>query len=319
MRRATLLTQVLAANLLLIAAAVIAAWIASDPGSPSTDSATVGIVLGAAVAATVGLNFSLLQRRFKPLERLVEQMENADLSGNSGTTELPPLRGPQEVRRLEHTFREMLIRLELERRQGASAALAAQERERSRVALDLHDEVNQSLTGLLLRLETLRRKAPPKLALELAETGAVAGQAMEELLTLARQLRPTTLDDLGLKAALATLADEIGRRSGVETDFVGEGDFSPVSDEIQLVTYRIAQEALSNAIQHAHAERVRVRLQRAGDGLQLQITDDGTGFDPLNGHHGLGLAGMRERALLVGGTIEIDSSPNAGTQVRLRA
>jgi two-component system sensor histidine kinase UhpB len=318
MRRGTLLTQVLVANLLLIAAAVIAAWIASDPGNPATNSA-VGIVLGTAVAATVGLNFSLLQRRFKPLDDLVVQMENADLSGSSPASELPPLRGPEEVRRLEHSFREMLIRLELERRQGASAALAAQERERSRVALDLHDEVNQSLTGLLLRLETLRRKAPPELAAELAETGAVAGQAMEELLTLARQLRPTTLDDLGLKAALATLSEEVGRRSGIDTDFDGDGDFSPVSDEIQLVTYRVAQEALSNAVQHAHAERVRVRLQRTGDGLELRISDDGSGFDAVNTNGGLGIAGMRERALLVGGKIEIDSGPNIGTQIRLKA
>ena len=318
MHRRSLLTQVLIANLLLIAAAVIAAWIASDPGNPGASGA-VGIVLGAAVAATVGLNFSLLQRRFKPLEDLVLQMENADLTGSAPAAELPPLRGPDEVRRLEHSFREMLTRLELERRQGASAALAAQERERSRVALDLHDEVNQSLTGLLLRLETLRRKAPPELAAELAETGAVAGQAMEELLTLARQLRPTTLDDLGLKAALATLSDEVGRRSGIDTDFDGQGDFSPVSDEIQLVTYRVAQEALSNAVQHAHADRVRVRLQRTGDGLELRISDDGAGFDALNANEGLGLAGMRERALLVGGKIEIDSGPNVGTQVRLKA
>lgn len=318
MRPKTLLTQVLVANLLLIAAAVIAAWYASDPGNPGADSA-VGIVLGAAVAATVGLNFSLLQRRFKPLEDLVVQMENADLSGSSPVDALPPMRGPDEVRRLEHSFREMLTRLELERRQGATAALAAQERERSRVALDLHDEVNQSLTGLLLRLETLRRKAPPELAAELAETGAVAGQAMEELLTLARQLRPTTLDDLGLKAALATLSDEVGRRSGIETDFDGQGDFSPVSDEIQLVTYRVAQEALSNAVQHANAGRLRVRLQRTGDGLELRISDDGTGFDVVTTHEGLGLAGMRERALLVGGKIEIDSGPNVGTQIRLKA
>ncbi len=318
MRPKTLLTQVLVANLLLIAAAVIAAWYASDPGNPGADSA-VGIVLGAAVAATVGLNFSLLQRRFKPLEDLVLQMESADLGGSSPVDELPPLRGPEEVRRLEHSFREMLIRLELERRQGAIAALAAQERERSRVALDLHDEVNQSLTGLLLRLETLRRKAPPELAAELAETGAVAGRAMEELLTLARQLRPTTLDDLGLKAALATLSEEVGRRSGIETDFDGQGDFSPVSDEIQLVAYRVAQEALSNAVQHAHAERVRVRLHRRGYGLELWISDDGGGFDADSATGGLGIAGMRERALLVGGKVEIDSGPNIGTQIRLMA
>src|SRR5213078_771450 len=103
---------------------------------------------------------------------------------------------------LEQAFREMLDRLEAERLRGASAALEAQERERARVARDLHDEVNQALTALVLRIEALRTKAPPELSAELAETGAVATQAMEELLTVARALRPTALDDLGLTAAL---------------------------------------------------------------------------------------------------------------------
>ena len=213
----------------------------------------------------------------------------------------------------------MLARLEAERRRGASAALAAQERERSRIALDLHDEVNQALTGLLLRLETLRRKAPPELSDELAETSAVAGQAMQELLTLARQLRPTSLDDLGLKAALASLSEELGRRTGIETDFDGHGDFSPVSDEIQLVAYRIAQEALSNAVQHGDPNHVEVRLVRSGAGLELRVSDDGTGFDATLPDAGLGISGMRERAMLVGGEIEIDSEPNEGTRVRLTA
>ena len=107
------------------------------------------------------------------------------------------------MQRLEHSFRLMLDGSRPSGGGRPSAALDAQERERARVARDLHDEVNQSLTGLLLRLEALRAKAPPELAGELAETGPVADQAMEELLALARQLRPTALDDLGLEAALA--------------------------------------------------------------------------------------------------------------------
>ena len=120
--------------------------------------------------------------------------------------------GPEEVRRLHRTFDAMVDRLEAERRHGASAALEAQERERTRVARDLHDEVNQALTALVLRIEALRTKAPPGLSQELADARAVASQAMEELLTLARQLRPTALDDLGLKAALAGLVEDIGRQ-----------------------------------------------------------------------------------------------------------
>lgn len=319
MRRGTLLNQILLVNLPLIAAAVIAASIASNPNSALRDNAAIGLVLGFALAATVAVNVYLISRRFEPLERLVEDMEDADLSGGS-----PPARGaqepagPEEVRRLQRTFQEMLERLEAERRAGSSAALEAQERERSRVALDLHDEVNQALTGLLLRLEAVRRKAPPELSEELAETSMVAGQAMEELLALARHLRPTTLDDLGLEAALAALTEEIGKRSGIVTAFEADGDFSALPPEHQLVAYRVAQEALSNAVQHAEARHVRVRLLRIADELELRVSDDGQGFDPSQGEPGLGITGMRERALLSQGRLEIDSEPGAGTRVRLR-
>ena len=125
--------------------------------------------------------------------------------------------------RLQRAFRRMLERLEAERRRTSSAALAAQEEERARVARDLHDEVNQSLTALLLRLEAARVKAPVELAHELAETKALANQAMEELLMLARQLRPTALDDLGLKAALAGHVAELGRQGEIRPSFEAHG------------------------------------------------------------------------------------------------
>ena len=141
----------------------------------------------------------------------------------------------------------MLERLEAERRGAANAALGAQERERERIARDLHDEVNQALTALLLRLEAVRRQTDdPETATELAEIGAVISRAMRELLDLARGLRPTTLDDLGLKAALATLVEEIEREAGIQASFEVEGDIDELSDEVQLVTYRVAQEAVTN-------------------------------------------------------------------------
>lgn len=317
MRRGTLLTQVLVVNLMLIAAAVLAASIASNPDSAFSDRDVIGLVLGFALALTVAINVYLLSRRFEPLERLVEEMERADLS-RPAPAEVS-IQGPEEVRRLARTFHEMLVRLEAERRAGAHAALEAQERERARVALDLHDEVNQALTGLLLRIEALRRTAPEEIRGELAETGAVAAQAMQELLTLARQLRPTTLDDLGLEAALAELVEEAGQHSGITTTFETEGEIDLIAPDVQLVAYRIVQEALSNAIQHSGAERVRVRLLHAGESLELRVTDDGTGFVPRTDDRGLGIAGMRERALLIGGVLELESEAGAGTRVRLRA
>src|ERR687897_847040 len=260
MRTRTLLTQVLVANLLVICAAVGVASLVAGPGLDVGDDRGAWIVLAVAVAITVTVNVFLLQRRFRPLERLIDEMERADLSrprANLGES-TDGRAETEEVARLELAFRRMLERLEAERRRSASAALDAQEDERARVARDLHDEVNQSLTGLLLHLEAARRDAPPGLLPELTETKALASRAMDELLSVARQLRPTALDDLGLTAALAAHVADLKGRTGIETSFESEGDVAGLGDEAQLVVYRVAQEALSNAARHSGARRIRV-------------------------------------------------------------
>ena len=135
---------------------------------------------------------------------------------------------------------------------------------------------------------------------------------------LARQLRPTALDDLGLKAALAGPVRELGRQGKIKTTLESHGDFSALPQEVQLVVYRVAQEALSNAARHSGAENVEVRLARDGDRVELVVTDDGSGFTFDQAARGLGIAGMRERALLVGGEVDVESRPGVGTRVRLR-
>src|SRR5215218_100406 len=319
MRRKNLLTQVLVANLLLIVAAVVVTGIAGNPSLDLSARPGLALILALAVAVTIIVNVIMLQRRFRPLERLVDEMERADLSRPGANLQAPTdARGePEEVERLNRAFRRMLERLESERRRTSSTALAAQEEERARVARDLHDEVNQSLTALLLRLEAARAKAPVELAHELAETKALANRAMEELLMLARQLRPTALDDLGLKAALAGHVKELGRRGKINARFDSQGDFSGLPADVQLVVYRVAQEALSNAAQHSGAEHVQVRLVREGDRVELTVSDNGSGFTFDQAARGLGIGGMRERALLVGGDMQVESRPDVGTRVAL--
>ena len=319
MRRRTLLTRVLIANLLLVSVAVVAAGLASNPNTQFGDESTVGLVLAFAIALTILVNLFMIQRRFEPLERLIDAMERADLARSGVDLGLGDGRSDtEEIQRLEAAFRRMLERLDAERRRTSSAALQAMEEERARVARDLHDEVNQSLTGVLLHLEAAREKAPPELDRELAETKGMANSAMTELLTLARALRPTALDDLGLKAALAALVEEIRRTTEIDASFESEGDFSEVGEETQLVAYRVAQEALSNVQQHSGAEHVRVRLLRTHTGLEMTVSDDGHGFEFDAEESGLGVPGMRERALLVGGELEIESRPPVGTRIRLR-
>jgi two-component system sensor histidine kinase UhpB len=277
------------------------------------------IVVLAVVAIGLAVGLFLSRRRFAPLEKLIEEMEKVDLS-RPGPTLPPSIDGvgeTEEVARLELAFLRMMSRLEAERRRAGSAALRAQEEERARVARDLHDEVNQSLTGLLLRLEAAREAAPPELEEELEATKALANQAMRELLSLARQLRPTALDDLGLAAAVAGQVEQVAS-SGVVAELITDGDFSDLDSDVQLVVYRVAQEALSNAARHSRAERIEVGLRRAGDGVELDVSDDGRGFAFEESERGLGIAGMRERALLLGGDLTIESRPGRGTRVSLR-
>jgi two-component system sensor histidine kinase UhpB len=276
------------------------------------------VVLAIAVAA-LGASLLRTRRRSRPLERLIEEMEKVDLSrpGPLLPASIDGVGETEEVARIELAFLRMMRRLEAERRRAGSAALRAQEEERARVARDLHDEVNQSLTGLLLRLEAAREAAPPQLERQLAETKALANQAMRELLSLARQLRPTALDDLGLAAAVAGQVEQLAGGE-MAAEFAAEGDFSDLGDDAQLVVYRVAQEALSNAARHSGAGRVEARLTRPDSGgVRLEVADDGRGFAFDESESGLGIAGMRERALLVGGELTIESRPGRGTTVRL--
>jgi two-component system, NarL family, sensor histidine kinase UhpB len=313
-RRRALFSQVLALNAVLVGAAVVAA--AGVGGLHAFAALALGI---AAAFLALLVNQALLRRRFTPLENLIEEMEKVDLSrpGPLLPASIDGIGETEEVERIELAFLRMMRRLEAERRRAGSAALQAQEEERARVARDLHDEVNQSLTGLLLRLEAAREAAPPQLEIELAETKALAHQAMRELLSLARQLRPTALDDLGLTAAVAGQVEQLGRGE-IEAELTAEDDLSDLGDDAQLVVYRVAQEALSNAARHSGAGHVEVRLRRLENGgVELEAADDGRGFAFDDSEGGLGIAGMRERALLIGGELTIESRPGRGTTVRL--
>jgi two-component system sensor histidine kinase UhpB len=324
MRSRTLLTQVLAVNAVLVAVtAFVAALVAQDHFTPATSGDSL-LLLALAVFCAVLLNSILLRRRLEPIERLVKTMEQIDLTQPGMRAEVA--RGSaREIQKLTRELNRMLERLEDERLAAGRAVLRAQEQERARIAQDLHDEVNQALTAILLRLQATISDAPENLARELTVTKELANQAMEELLNLARQLRPTSLKDHGLIAALASQVRDFGERTGIEASFLRHGDVPPLSDEEQLVIYRVTQESLSNVARHAGAKKVKVELSFVGRTV-LRVHDDGHGFtgERLNGGHrprgrpgGLGLSGMRERALLVGGGLQIFSDPGEGTTIEL--
>ena len=316
MKRPALLTQVLAVNALLITATVFAASVAASLHAEPFIERKRFLVLVAALMAMVLLNGWLLRRRFAPLGELITAMEGLDFGGRD-TRERIPTANVEEVVRLHQAFDRMLERLEAERSRTATAVLQAQEGERARLARDLHDEANQALTGVLLRLEATAQHAPPQLRDELRETQAVATRAMGELVHLARELRPIALDDLGLGAALRTQVPDFGRRAGIETTLALPSDcLEDLDSDEQLVVYRVVQEGLSNVAQHAGARNVRVDVERRGEGTVVRVADDGEGFTSGDQPQGLGLTGMRERAALVGGNVESGSNGGRGYSVR---
>jgi two-component system, NarL family, sensor histidine kinase UhpB len=172
---------------------------------------------------------------------------------------------------------------------------------------------------VLLRLEATAQDAPPALRAELRETQGVATEAMGELVRLARELRPVALDDLGLGAALRTQIDEFGRRAGLVTSLsIPLAGLEDLDADEQLVVYRIVQEGLSNVARHSGARTVRVDVERLSGGTVVRLADDGTGFTPSAAVSGLGIKGMRERAVLAGGRFYVDSAPGHGTTIELR-
>ena len=211
----------------------------------------------------------------------------------------------------------MLDRLEFERRDSARRALLVQEGERSRIARELHDEVGQTLTGVMLQVEGLSAAIPDHLRPQLDELRETARQGTEDVRRIARQLRPEALEDLGLQSALAALATAFGEQAHVRVDRHLEPPRLPLSEEQELVIYRVAQEAMTNVARHADATAVELRLERTGDQVVLTVRDDGRGLPPAAHKSSHGIRGMRERAMLIGAAFTIMPAPERGTEVRL--
>lgn len=314
----SLIGQVVAANVVLVTLALLAASVAAGLDVSVAEQRWQFLILALAIVLTLCVNLWMLQRRFDPLERLVERMETLDPAAG-GPLDLG--RDPvEEIDRLAAAFRRLLDRIDEERRRSGKLVLRGQEEERRRVARDLHDEVNQALTGVMLRLEALAQDVPADRRPQVGEIKQLTGQAMDELLRLARQLRPAALDDHGLAPAIEAQVRGFAERTGASADLAIDGDPAALDDDTQIVVYRIAQEALSNAARHARPGRVQVRLRSGDDGtVELSVRDDGDGFDPLAlDAGGLGLEGMAERARLAGGALELHTARGAGTELTLR-
>ncbi|WP_433544629.1 HAMP domain-containing sensor histidine kinase (plasmid) [Streptomyces sp. CA-294286] len=273
---------------------------------------TEAVILVAGLAVMLVANAALLRIGLAPLDRLSRLMTTVDLLR-------PGQRLPEgrrgETAELIRTFNAMLGRLEHERMTSSARILLAQEAERRRIAQELHDEVGQSMTAVLLSLKRAADQADQPLRSDLQQAQEITRGTLDEVRRLVRRLRPGVLEDLGLVSALTSLTTEFTAHAGLRVRRKFDTDLPTLDAETELVLYRVAQEALTNAARHAEAEEVEVSLRHTGAAVVLSVADDGRGTEITR--EGAGIRGMRERALLIGATLDVTSQRRAGTQVRL--
>ena len=310
----SLFARVVAVNATVVVAAALA--LALSPATVSEHLRIAeAVVLGVGTVVVLAVNLLLVRRVFGPLERLTAVMRRIDPHEPGRRLALDD--ADAEVADLQDAFNAMLDRLEDERRSSGRRALAAQEGERERFARELHDEVGQTLTGVVLQLDGLHRAAPAALQPAIQELQEAARTGVEDVREIARGLRPHALAELGLRSALGALATQASDRGGLRV----RPQLAPLpalAPELDLAIFRVAQESLTNVARHAGARNATLALEAVDGTVTLRVRDDGRGItDSEAAGRGMGLGGMRERALLVGGALSVGRRPDGGTEVRL--
>ncbi|TDC47200.1 sensor histidine kinase [Actinomadura sp. KC345] len=270
------------------------------------------IVLSIGIALMVAANALLLRVSLAPLDGLTTLMARLDSLRSGDRLATTPNR---DLFRLVDQFNAMLDRLEADRSISTGVVLDAQEAERRRIAQELHDEIGQSLTVVLLELKSVVNRAPEEVAEELRGVQEVVRSSLDEVGRVARRLRPGVLDDLGLTSALTSLAGDFSGADGPHVTRRVQSGLEGLGPDAELVIYRIAQEGLTNVWRHSGAQNAELSLKQDEDGrVVLRVADDGSGppTEP-----GSGIRGMQERAMLIGAQLTIGPSNGGGTEVRL--
>jgi two-component system sensor histidine kinase UhpB len=273
-------------------------------------------LLLAGLAVMLAVNLVLLRGVLSPLFKLTEVMSSID-PDNPGRRLAGVSPRSAEGAALEAAFNDMLDRLESGRREAARMALNAQEAEKARVARELHDEIGQMLTAVMLRAERAAEGDPTQAAAELAHVADAVHESLDDVRRIARELRPEALDDLGLVNALIALCSRFDAQDGPRIRRELPGRLPPLSPDVELVIYRVAQESLTNVVRHAGATAATVSVEANAEVLILFVRDDGQGMPADVPRDTAGISGMRERAMLIGARLEIEPGAGGGTTVRL--
>jgi two-component system sensor histidine kinase UhpB len=304
--------RVFAVNAAILAAAVVL-LIVTPVTIDARPTPSQLLVLAGGLLVMLVANAWLVRFSLRPLRRLSELMSVVDVLEPG--RRLDPA-ATAEVSAVISTFNSTLDRLESERRASMHRVLAAQEAERRRIAQELHDQIGQNLTAVVLELKRVRGRIDGGDAEAIADAQELARETLEEVRRISYELRPAALDDLGLPSALRALCDGIERRAGIPVELDVADGLPPLDGQVELAVYRIAQEALTNAVRHARCSTVRVFLGPVGEDVLLHVADDGVGMD--GSFPGGGLRGMRERAVAVGATFETRSVRGRGVEVSIR-
>jgi two-component system sensor histidine kinase UhpB len=315
-RYVPLLHRVAGLNVVLVIAAVAVTVVVLAPTSVSSLAVDEEVIaLAAVIVVVVVANVYLLRRVVGPVQALTALARRVDLTRPG--QRIPAAEPTSEAGELALTFNEMLARLEAERREATGRVLAAQEAERLRIAQELHDQVGQELTAVLLGLSRVQSRTPPELRADVCSVQDVVRSSLEDVRRIAIELRPEALDDLGLESALAVLAERFAERLHLEVSVEIDPDLPGLDPETELVVYRVAQEALTNVARHSGVDRAELRLMVEPTRIRLTVRDCGRGL-PAAGAPGTGMRGMRERATLIGGRLEVVNPPGEpGCEVRL--
>lgn len=304
--------RVLAVNASILVIAVLLLVVTPISVNPSVTRGQLGVLL-AGLVLMLASNALLLRFSLAPLHRLMALMRSADILEPGRRLNVA---GSAEVAEVITAFNATLERLEEERRSSMQRVLSAQEAERRRIAQELHDQIGQNLTAVVLELKRLHGRVDPEWSDTLTDAQELARESLDELRRISYELRPAALDDLGLGSALAALCGSVARRAGIEVSHDVDRELPPLQPEVELALYRITQEALTNAVRHSGCAHVQVRVAGGADAMVLRVADDGCG---LNGgpKAGGGIRGMRERALTIGGQLVVGAGALGGVEVGL--
>ena len=312
-----LLGKLAGANLIIVLAALVG--VAAE--RRFNESGNIVPILGVALALSLLVNLLLVYVALRPLKDLEAAAARVS-AGDLQARVAPSMLADRDIRRVGATLNAVLDRLTEDRarvRRLASQVISAQDEERARVARELHDSTAQILTAVMLQLGVAARETEsPALTERIATLRELAAEALEEVRTLSHTMHPRILDDLGLAAALEWLSRQTRSQTSLEVEVNATADDALIPAPLASVLYRVAQEALRNAVRHSDARRIDIRLRNEPGVAVLEVEDDGHGFDVKSAEErrpGMGLFSMRERVGLVNGRLAVTSEYDRGTRV----